>query len=93
MVRATSDDRTPEQRAADESLTQAIDAIVAAYYPDIQLTILGDYLVCGALSGLEGDSLVFSHPKDGDFPFYRQMGLIDYIHARHKAIVGEEDEE
>jgi hypothetical protein len=87
-------DKTIEQREADEALTIAIERVIVAYYPDINLNILTDYLVLGALSDMQdGESMVFTHPRDGCLPMYRQMGLLDYIHTRHRAYVGEPDED
>lgn len=86
-----ADDRTAGQREADEALSAAIERVILEYYPEMTSPrMIGDYMVIGEISEIEdGDSLVFSHPRNGQFPFYRQMGLIDYVHARHKAQVGE----
>lgn len=88
-----AEERTAEQIAADDGLTTAIEELVRAYYPDVQMNLLTDYMVLGALSGVEGDSLIFSHPRDGELPMYRQVGLVEYVQIRHRGHIMEPDDD
>ena len=84
--------RTPEQRAADDALTAAVEQMIAAYGNNPESpTVLTDYLVLVGMQGFDrdGDSetWVMSHPRDGNLPLYRQLGLLDYVHTRDRALV------
>ncbi len=95
--------RTPEQKAADQALTDAIDAVYRAYNHVEALTeadgpvVLTDYVVVCAFQGWDSDGDQFTQimltPRDGDMPVYRILGLLDYGVAREKAIISEPDDE
>ncbi|MCW2601855.1 MAG: hypothetical protein JWM02_3684 [Frankiales bacterium] len=85
-----SDDRSPDQIAADDALTAAVEAINAAYYPDDDPRILTDYLVVYVQQSFDEDGnatvAIGAHPRDGDLPLYRQIGMLDHTltRARHR---------
>lgn len=94
--------RTPEQKAADEALTAAIEACRDAYFqdemkddPDVPdgpgMTM--EYLVI-ATATLVGDNgetytRVYSLNKDDDVPVHRLVGLVEYTRMRYTKLVGD----
>lgn len=83
--------RTPEERNADEALTTEVDRVVRTYSPELDLGILTDYVVIAAFQGFDADgedeTYVTLHPRDGNLPIYRIMGLLDYSQAHERGIV------
>lgn len=83
--------RTKEQKEADEALREALVGVTAAYYGDMQLGILTDFIVIAAYAGFDEDgddeSHVMLHPAEGSMPMYKIMGLLQYSKAREDAAV------
>lgn len=78
--------RTPEQKAADEALTEAIEGVWRAYDPDDDDPgLLTDYLVIAVRRGFdaEGDSWtsVGSFSRDDSVPAHTQLGLLEQRRA------------
>lgn len=79
--------RTSEQKAADEALTAAIEAVTAAYWPDEERGILMEYIVCGAAMMApdddgDGRTALVHIMRDGDLPHHRAIGLLETVRAR-----------
>jgi hypothetical protein len=80
--------RTPEQRKADDNLTEAIDAVRKAYdcHGEIDGFLMTDYVVIYAAQKYDkdGDSLTALGimPRDADVPLYRLMGMGEYAVAQ-----------
>lgn len=75
--------RTPEQVAADEALTAAINDAVRLMDDDRRPWVLTDYIVVVAQVGAEGGSTAYGILyRDGDLAHYRAMGLIEYAKVR-----------
>lgn len=87
--------RTPEEKAADEKLTEAIELVTQVYNPDLNMGILTDYIVIAAYQGFDADgddeTHVTMHPRDGSLPLYRIMGLLDYSQAHERGTVASAD--
>ncbi|MET8430143.1 hypothetical protein [Nocardia sp. NPDC004860] len=74
--------RTPEQKAADEALTAAIEHAMRVYFDDgDDPGLLMDYTVIAARGGIddEGDrwTSVVTLTRDDNVPGYIQIGLLD----------------
>lgn len=76
--------RTPEQKAADEALTEAIERVSRAY--DTEGVAVGytmmEYVVVTAMATWDEDgdghtSIGIAY-RDGDVPTHRAMGLMQY---------------
>ena len=78
--------RTPEQIAADDALTEAIERAWHAYYPGTEPGILTEYVVLARRRSYddEGDPLTANAimPRDGDIPIDLMLGLTEYTSAR-----------
>lgn len=72
--------RTPEQRAADEQVTAAIDACRRAYFPHGANELLTDYVVAYVTATYDenGDSAggIGVIVRDNDLPPHRVRGLL-----------------
>ncbi|NBE80326.1 hypothetical protein [Micromonospora rubida] len=77
--------RTPEQVAADDTLTAAIEQTLAAY-SDGQPYVLTEYVVVTAQHSFadDGDSLtaIGCLSRDSDVPLHRMLGLVEYASTR-----------
>lgn len=87
--------RTPEQVAADDALTAAINAVTEAYWsPDGSL--LTDYIVVGAWQSFDdegaGTTRLGRLARDEGVPVYRQIGLLEQalIELRAYAMTGDD---
>jgi hypothetical protein len=85
--------RTPEQKAADEQLREAVLAARAAYGMEAG-GVVSDILVIGAEHYFEGGdptTSVFTL-TGGELALYRILGLLDFAQAiyRHDAADGSE---
>lgn len=72
--------RSSEQEAADQALTDAIERVRQAYFPIDAMTIINEYVVCVAVTEIEGDVIVNSTVnlyRDGDIPTHRAIGLFE----------------
>ena len=84
--------RTPEQKAADEALTEAIERAFAAYFPDDERGILMEYAIVGSCALPDEDepsTRVFQLIRDDGVPHHRLMGLFDYSLTRLRSQVGD----
>jgi hypothetical protein len=81
-----SDDRTAEQKAADEQLRAAIDATSRAYGNDGG--VLTDFVVIAARQSWDddGDEITYYQTllPDGVLPIHRILGLADYVSTRYR---------
>lgn len=88
--------RTPEETAADDALTAAIEQVIAVYYPSHDRYVLSEYVVvtCQQRFDDNGDSItaIGTMFRDGDVPPHRALGLIDYAHTRLKKRITDDDE-
>lgn len=75
-----TDQRTPEQRDADDNLTTAVNRVRAAYFPDTVGRLLTDYVVVAADQTFDdtGDPelAIGTLVRDGQQPHYRTVGLL-----------------
>lgn len=88
-------DRTPEQIAADEALTAAVEAAWFAYYPDTEPGILMEYVVLArrrTYGSDDGEPLTANAimPRDGDVPLDVLLGMVGYSDARLRKRVCED---
>lgn len=87
-----SDERTDDQRAADEQLRLALEAVAAAYAEDESAGwVLTEYLCIYAQRGWddEGDSCTaVGTAVDGDStPIHSLLGLAEYASARYRKLI------
>ncbi len=86
--------RTAEQVAADELLTEAIHAVVKAYYDGNQTYVLGEYIVIAAQQGWndDGDGVSANTmiQRDGDVALHRCLGLAEYAATRYRKAINED---
>lgn len=91
MTRA---DRTPEQVAADEALTAAIERTWAAYYPDSEPGILLEYVVLARRRSFDDDGEALTAnalmPRDGDVPIDLMLGITEYASTRLRKRIAED---
>ena len=90
----TRTDRTPEQIAADDALTAAIEQVWTAYYPDDDKGILLEYVVLARSRQFDddGDALT-SHammPRDGDVPIDLLLGMTEHTSTRLRKRIAED---
>lgn len=87
--------RTPEQQAADEALTTALEAVWDIYADDPDRGVLTDYIVVGACAGFDEDgdrwTSVGAFTRDNSVPIHIQIGLLEYRLARLRHILNEPD--
>lgn len=79
------DKRTPEQREADENLTDAIDRVLKTVGFEENF-IMSDYLVIAVQSRLDSDgdnetAYSFLY-RDGSLPWHTILGLLEVAKAR-----------
>ena len=79
--------RTPEQKAADDALTAAIEGCFNAYVaPDEHHWVMSEYVVILARQTYDSDgdgiTAVASLFRDGDVPTHRAIGLLEYVRDR-----------
>lgn len=81
--------RTPEQKAADEALTDAVTRCIAAY-GDGSPAVVCEYVVAVALHGLDGDGEALTTVgllyRDSDVPTHRALGLVEYAATRLRTL-------
>ncbi|MDV2477172.1 hypothetical protein F8M49_20850 [Rhodococcus zopfii] len=88
--------RTPDQIAADEALTEAIQRVWHAYYCDADKGILLEYVVLARSRSFDevGDALT-AHalmPRDGDVPIDLMLGMTEYASTRLRKRIAEDEE-
>ncbi|MEU4570847.1 hypothetical protein [Micromonospora sp. NPDC023956] len=87
--------RTPEQIAADDALTAAIEQALAAYGDGVP-SVLSEYVVITAQHRFDddGDSLtaIGCFSRDSDVPLHRMLGLVEYASTRLRKRAAEDDE-
>lgn len=89
--------RTPEQVAADDALTQAIEQVMHAYYDTDVAWVLSEYVVVTAQHRFDdsgdGVTAVGTLYRDGDVPLHRALGLVDYASTRLKKTIAEDSDD
>lgn len=92
-----TDSRTPEQRAADDALTAAVEQALAAYSEPDRPWVLTEYVVVTAQQTYDeaGDGLtaVGCIYRDGDVPMHRVLGLLEYAATRTRKRIATDDED
>jgi hypothetical protein len=90
----TRTDRTPEQVAADDALTKAVEQVWLAYYPDSEPGILLEYVVLGRRRYFDEDGeALTAHalmPRDGDVPLDLMLGITEYASTRLRKRIAED---
>lgn len=94
--------RTPEQRAADDALTEAIEGVIRAYIDQDgdNPGLLTDYVVTGAREGIDEDGerycSVVSFTRDDSVPSHTQIGLLDtrlsWLRSQLRSTYADDDE-
>lgn len=90
--------RTAEQKAADDALTAAIEAVRDAYSDETgsREYLLTDYVVISAGTRFADDGESWSQVamiyRDNDIPAYRILGLLDFALARARRYVAEDED-
>lgn len=89
--------RTPDQVAADDALTEAIDTVWRIYSEDDDPGLLLDYVVVATRRGIDDDgdtwTSVGSFTRDDSVPTHVQMGLLQHRLTRLKQSLAEDDDE
>ncbi len=88
--------RTPEQIAADEALTEAIEAVHRAYFADDVRGVLADYVVLSQRHFWDDDgdpvTQTWMCPRDDNsVPLTHLIGLCDYALTRYRKTIAEGD--
>ncbi|WP_280498376.1 hypothetical protein [Nocardia farcinica] len=85
--------RTPEQVAADEALTEAIEAVERAYHGDVNQGVLTSYVVIAKRKYWDEDgdgvTAISSMPKDSDVSIDELLGLVEYAATRYRAEIAQ----
>lgn len=85
-----SDERTPEQRAADEQLREAVKAVTEAY-ADGESWVPMEYVCVYSMQRWDddGDALtaVGTAVDSGAVPIHRLLGLVEYAATRYRRLV------
>lgn len=85
--------RTPEQLAADEALTAAIQSVLTAYHGD-DTALLTEYVVVGTMRDWDddGDPVTknYTVPRDGNVPLHQLLGLSEYASTRFRKLIVED---
>lgn len=87
--------RTPEQVAADDALTAAIEQVWFAYYPETGPGILMEYVVLArrrTFDEHDGEPLTAhaSMPRDGEVPLDLLLGMTEYASTRLRKRIAED---
>lgn len=90
--------RTPEQVAADDALTAAIEQVLAAYSDSERAWVLSEYVVITAQHRFDDDgdgiTAIGCINRDSDVPLHRMLGLTEYAATRiRKRIADDGDPE
>ncbi|WP_280195833.1 hypothetical protein [Nocardia farcinica] len=80
--------RTPDQIAADDALTEAIDTVWRIYSEDDDPGLLLDYVVVATRRGIDDDGDTWT-----SVPTHVQMGLLQHRLTRLKQSLAENDDE
>lgn len=79
--------RTPEQKAVDDALTEAIEAALHAH--DAKTGVTSDYIVLVAQQNFDADgestTSIARLVRDDGIPHYRLLGLLDYAATCYRA--------
>ncbi len=85
--------RSPEQIAADDALTAAIEAVHHAYHGDGVEGMLVTYLVLAQRQYVddENDAVIedYASPRDNYVPIAHQIGMLEMHGARLRAQIAE----
>lgn len=86
--------RSPEQKAADEALTAAVETVARLHFEDGHGWVMSEYVVLAAHHRYdeEGESYtaVSCIYRDGDVPIHRALGLLEYGAARMRSAIMED---
>ncbi|SBT63940.1 hypothetical protein GA0070622_0908 [Micromonospora sediminicola] len=89
--------RTPEQVAADQALTAAIEQVLLAYADDGQAWVLTEYVVISAQQRFDdhghGVTAVGCFNRDDAVPVHRILGLVEYAATRTRKTIATLDED
>ncbi|MGY2019386.1 hypothetical protein [Nocardia gipuzkoensis] len=87
--------RTPEQKAADDALTAAIEAVQAAYDDDPIEGVLTAYIVIAKRRWWEEDDAgvtsITSISKDNALPVDEMLGLAEYAAVMYRDEISSSD--
>lgn len=90
------DERTPEQKAADEQLRDAVKAVTEAYSDGLAWVPM-EYVCIYSMQRWDDDgdayTAVGTAIDSGAVPIHRLLGLCDYASARYRAMASEFDDE
>ncbi|MCK8670990.1 hypothetical protein M1M07_07645 [Rhodococcus sp. HM1] len=85
--------RTPEQIAADDALTEAIEKVLEAYYPDDNDGIMLEYVVLVRSRDWNDDGISITASsmltRDNDVPVDLLLGMTEYASARLRKQIAE----
>lgn len=85
--------RTPEQVAADDALTAAIEAAERAYHGDDSEGVLVSYVVIAKRKFWDSDgagvTAISSINKDSDVSMDELLGLVEYASTRYRAEIAQ----
>ncbi|AYF29302.1 hypothetical protein CSH63_17890 [Micromonospora tulbaghiae] len=88
--------RTPEQVAADDALTAAIEQVLQAYGDD-QAYILTEYVVVTSQQRFDEDgdgiTAIGCINRDSDVPYHRVLGLLEFAATRTRKDIATDDDE
>lgn len=92
-----SDERTDEQRQADDELRVAIEHVAQAYAGEAAGWLLTEYVVIYAQQGWDSDGDAMTSvgmAVDGDTtPIHRLLGLCEYAAHRYRRLIWRSDDE
>lgn len=87
--------RTPEQAAADDALTAAVERVLHAY-SNGDAWVLAEYVVVTSQHRFDDDgdpcTAVGVLMRDDDVPVHRALGLVEYASTRLRRRIGQGDE-
>ena len=87
--------RTPDQVAADDALTAAIERVLQVY-DDGDAWVLTEYVVVTAQHRFDDDgeglTAVGALFRDSDVPIHRALGLLEYASTRMRHRIAQGDE-
>lgn len=84
---------TPEEKAAHDVLTDAIEAVVRAQGNRSEAWVASEYVVVHAAHRFEGDdtyTAVGVIYRADDVPMHRALGLLEFASTRLRKIIAED---
>lgn len=90
-----SDDRTDEQREADDALRAAIERVAAAYEDAASGWVVTEYVTIYSQQGWDADgdqcTAVGTAVDGGTTPIHRLLGLCEYASTRYRKLIATDD--